>query len=176
MNPYQMLPLYDQSNLEAYNQYGVASPGPHVFGVAAATYRGLLDARSQSVIISGESGAGKTEATKYILQYLADASSLVMVGDADAPRHELDAEVALVEDHGVEAGDERVVVEVALPLQGGGDERARERARRERLAEELARVREREEDDGGRARDAAGDQRPVVARAELDSEDSSDAV
>ena len=30
MNPYQMLPLYDQSNLEAYNQYGVASPGPHV--------------------------------------------------------------------------------------------------------------------------------------------------
>ena len=47
LNPYQMLPLYGQDMLEAYNQYGQASPGPHVFGVAAATYRGLLDARSQ---------------------------------------------------------------------------------------------------------------------------------
>ena len=59
INPYQMLPIYGQESLEAYNTYGQSSPGPHVFGVAAATYRGLLDARSQSVIISGESGAGK---------------------------------------------------------------------------------------------------------------------
>lgn len=45
--------------------------GPHVYGVGAATYRGLLDAKSQSVIISGESGAGKTETAKRFLQYLA---------------------------------------------------------------------------------------------------------
>ena len=61
INPYQLLPLYGQDALKAYNTYGQTLPGPHVFGVAAATYRGLLDARSQSVIISGESGAGKTE-------------------------------------------------------------------------------------------------------------------
>jgi myosin heavy subunit len=75
MNPYKMLPIYDQKALEAYNQYGVASPGPHVFGVAASTYRGLLDARSQSVIISGESGAGKTETAKRFLQFLAYAAT-----------------------------------------------------------------------------------------------------
>ena len=56
MNPYRLLPLYAEPMLDSYSRYGQASPGPHVFGVAASAYRGLLDARSQSVIISGESG------------------------------------------------------------------------------------------------------------------------
>ena len=50
MNPYKKLPLYDQANLEAYNQYGVTSPGPHVFGVAAATYRGLLGMLTKNLV------------------------------------------------------------------------------------------------------------------------------
>ena len=56
LNPYQQLDIYGNEELQSYSQYGTKSPGPHVFGVAAATYRGLLDSRSQSVIISGESG------------------------------------------------------------------------------------------------------------------------
>lgn len=72
INPYQLLPIYAQDTLEAYNKYGQETPGPHVFGVAAATYRGLLDARSQSIIISGESGAGKTE-VRHVLARLLSA-------------------------------------------------------------------------------------------------------
>lgn len=45
---------------------------PHLFLVAEQAYQDLLvDSRSQSIIISGESGSGKTEATKVIMSYLA---------------------------------------------------------------------------------------------------------
>ena len=60
VNPYEELPLYGIDVLHSYTQYGEKSPAPHVFGVGAATYRGLLDARSQSVIISGERTGGST--------------------------------------------------------------------------------------------------------------------
>ena len=44
---------------------------PHIFGLAEQAYNGLLvEQRSQCCIISGESGAGKTESSKYFVQHL----------------------------------------------------------------------------------------------------------
>jgi len=60
--------------LELYRNGSKDKP-PHVFGVAYNAYHCMLgEAANQSVVISGESGAGKSEATKLILQFLADVS------------------------------------------------------------------------------------------------------
>ncbi|CAJ1390719.1 unnamed protein product [Effrenium voratum] len=81
VNPFQNLPgLYTEAKQKFYRERSAAAGSgedadvpPHLFSVAAAAYTAMLgDARNQSIIISGESGAGKTEATKRILTYFAN--------------------------------------------------------------------------------------------------------
>ena len=82
VNPYRRLELYDDDQLERYKESRGPLP-PHVFGIAAKSYRDLLNTSnqwkagpsSQSILVSGESGAGKTETSKIIMQYLADVGS-----------------------------------------------------------------------------------------------------
>lgn len=81
VNPFQNLPgLYSVAKQKFYREQSAAAGNgeeanlpPHLFSVAAASYTAMLhDSKNQSVIISGESGAGKTEATKKILMYFAN--------------------------------------------------------------------------------------------------------
>ncbi|KAK1428395.1 hypothetical protein QVD17_17228 [Tagetes erecta] len=73
INPFQSLPdLYDDHMMEKYNgaQFGALSP--HVFAIAEYAFREMVDGgKSNSILVSGESGAGKTETTKMLMRYLA---------------------------------------------------------------------------------------------------------
>jgi len=75
VNPFKLLPIYTPEVLESYRQ-GSRGKAPHVFAIADNAYNNMVnEQKNQSVVISGESGAGKSEATKLILQYIAEASS-----------------------------------------------------------------------------------------------------
>lgn len=72
LNPFFSLPLYGPSVIRDYQEKGVREMPPHVYNIADYALKGILDGpNNQSIVVSGESGAGKTEATKQCLAYLA---------------------------------------------------------------------------------------------------------
>ena len=76
VNPFQRFPsLYSDELLASYQGADISQREPHVFAVAEGARQSLVrESKNQSIIISGESGAGKTEAAKYIMTYLARCS------------------------------------------------------------------------------------------------------
>ncbi|KAJ3691579.1 hypothetical protein LUZ61_020743 [Rhynchospora tenuis] len=73
VNPFRRLPhLYDTHMMEQYKGATFGELSPHPFAVADAAYRYMIhEGKSQAILVSGESGAGKTESTKMIMRYLA---------------------------------------------------------------------------------------------------------
>lgn len=73
VNPYRpTAALYNEARLHFYMGKPISAVPPHPFAVAEASYNSLLKHwKSQSIIISGESGSGKTECSKHVLKYLA---------------------------------------------------------------------------------------------------------
>eukprot|EP00049_Salpingoeca_infusionum_P014796 m.281237 g.281237 ORF g.281237 m.281237 type:complete len:1273 (+) comp15751_c6_seq10:306-4124(+) len=72
MNPYQAIDIYSHEMLLEYGGKSQFELPPHIYSLADRAYRSMKDDnRDQCIIISGESGAGKTEASKIIMQYVA---------------------------------------------------------------------------------------------------------
>uniref|UniRef100_A0A8C3I3A1 Myosin VIIB n=1 Tax=Chrysemys picta bellii TaxID=8478 RepID=A0A8C3I3A1_CHRPI len=75
VNPYQVLPLYTVEQIQLYSNKRIGELPPHVFAIADNCYFNMKrNKRDQCCVISGESGAGKTESTKLILQFLTAIS------------------------------------------------------------------------------------------------------
>ncbi|XP_024031293.1 myosin-6 isoform X1 [Morus notabilis] len=73
VNPFRRLPhLYDNHMMEQYKRAAFGELSPHPFAIADYAYRLMVnEGISQSILVSGESGAGKTESTKMLMRYLA---------------------------------------------------------------------------------------------------------
>ncbi|XP_061413053.1 unconventional myosin-Ib-like [Lethenteron reissneri] len=72
MNPYKALPIYTSEKVEEYRNRNFYELSPHIYAIADEAYRSLRDHdRDQCILITGESGAGKTEASKLVMSYVA---------------------------------------------------------------------------------------------------------
>ncbi|XP_027598841.2 unconventional myosin-XV [Pipra filicauda] len=75
VNPYRLYNIYGTEQVLQYEGRALGENPPHLFAIANVAYSKVMDAKhNQCIVISGESGSGKTEATKLILRYLAAVS------------------------------------------------------------------------------------------------------
>ncbi|XP_059804712.1 myosin-10 isoform X7 [Hypanus sabinus] len=76
INPYKNLPIYAEQIIDMYRGKKRHEMPPHIYAISESAYRSMLqDREDQSILCTGESGAGKTENTKKVIQYLAHVAS-----------------------------------------------------------------------------------------------------
>uniref|UniRef100_A0A669P8R8 Myosin VC n=1 Tax=Phasianus colchicus TaxID=9054 RepID=A0A669P8R8_PHACC len=75
INPYKQLPIYGDAIIHAYSGQNMGDMDPHIFAVAEEAYKQMArNSKNQSIIVSGESGAGKTVSARYTMRYFATVS------------------------------------------------------------------------------------------------------
>jgi len=77
VNPYRRLPIYSDEVVKMYRGKRPSEMPPHVFAIVDTAYQDMLiEHENQSMLITGESGAGKTENTKKVIQYIAKVAGV----------------------------------------------------------------------------------------------------
>uniref|UniRef100_A0A803VUB5 Myosin-7 n=4 Tax=Passeriformes TaxID=9126 RepID=A0A803VUB5_FICAL len=85
VNPYKWLPVYNAEVVAAYRGKKRSEAPPHIFSISDNAYQNMLtDRENQSILITGESGAGKTVNTKRVIQYFAVIAAIGDRGKKEA--------------------------------------------------------------------------------------------
>lgn len=82
VNPFETLPIYSQDLMKPYVNKPLGIAEPHAYAMAEEAYKTMLKTQgSQSLVVSGESGSGKTETNKHLMHYLAFRSKSESLGN-----------------------------------------------------------------------------------------------
>ncbi|KAG7473327.1 hypothetical protein MATL_G00094560 [Megalops atlanticus] len=75
INPFQFLPIYNPKYVKMYDNHQLGKLEPHIYAVADVAYHAMLQRRqNQCIVISGESGSGKTQSTNFLIHHLTALS------------------------------------------------------------------------------------------------------
>ncbi|XP_035520725.1 unconventional myosin-IXAa-like [Morone saxatilis] len=75
INPFQFLPIYNPKYVKLYDNHTLGKLDPHIYAVADVAYHAMLQRRrNQCIVISGESGSGKTQSTNFLIHHLTALS------------------------------------------------------------------------------------------------------
>uniref|UniRef100_A0A671X7E5 Myosin IXAb n=1 Tax=Sparus aurata TaxID=8175 RepID=A0A671X7E5_SPAAU len=75
INPFQFLPVYNPKYVKMYDNHRLGKLEPHIYAVADVAYHAMLQRRkNQCIVISGESGSGKTQSTNFLIHHLTALS------------------------------------------------------------------------------------------------------
>lgn len=77
VNPYSRIPIYTDAIVRLYRGKRRPEMPPHIFSIVDNAYDDMMTSHDdQSILITGESGAGKTENTKKVIQYIAKVAGV----------------------------------------------------------------------------------------------------
>uniref|UniRef100_A0A673N633 Unconventional myosin-IXa-like n=1 Tax=Sinocyclocheilus rhinocerous TaxID=307959 RepID=A0A673N633_9TELE len=75
INPFKFLPIYNPKYVKMYDNHQLGKLEPHIYAVADVAYHAMLQSKqNQCVVISGESGSGKTQSTNFLIHHLTALS------------------------------------------------------------------------------------------------------
>ncbi|XP_036432234.1 unconventional myosin-IXAb isoform X2 [Colossoma macropomum] len=75
VNPFKFLPIYNPKYVKMYDNHQLGKLEPHIYAVADVAYHAMLQRRrNQCIVISGESGSGKTQSTNFLIHHLTALS------------------------------------------------------------------------------------------------------